>query len=378
MCVHVFVWVRVRKRVFQCVLPACVVFVCVILSLHPSIYHLWHLAVLPLYLTIIWGKHIFPIRNPVVTFCVGGWGCWYFLWWGREIHRCERTHLFLALVLLCVDVCVCVFSSPSVCKSNCVYLGLHNFAFVCSMSRVVMDMSFAQTHINTLLTRMLSGQWGLQWCPASWKYPLSLLLPAVQRVIFNQLSPLHPLSMLHRAIAPTLLPPSHFIFIFILSLVTGGGDNRCKANLWVAYPPSSLFLFSFQQKDYPPFSPSLFFPCFFFALLVCLFIFITLLAFYHIPPLLSLSWYFSLLHREGFLVDASSSWQWVRHIYSRQLEITKMYSIGSLSCWTIAYWIFLWPNLCLFIHPPYLTLGFKRSMCIQNNCEPNKNRMFGM
>lgn len=142
-------------------------------------------------------------------------------------------------------------------------------------------MSFAQTHIHTLLTWMLSGQWGLQWCPASWKYPLSLLLPAMQRVIFNQLSPLHPLSMLHRAIAPTLLPPSHFIFIFILSLVTGGGDNRCKAKLWVAYPPPSLFLFSFQQKDYPAFLSISLFPCFFFCF-ACLSLYL-----YHFSGLLS-------------------------------------------------------------------------------------------
>ncbi|XP_068169144.1 zinc finger protein ZFPM1 isoform X2 [Antennarius striatus] len=34
--------------------------------------------------------------------------------------------------------------------------------------------------------------------------------------------------MLHGAITPAPLPPSHFIFIFILSLVTGGGDNDAK------------------------------------------------------------------------------------------------------------------------------------------------------
>lgn len=126
---------------------------------------------------------------------------------------------------------------------------------------------------------MLSGQWGLQWCPASWKYPLSLLLPAMQRVIFNQLSPLHPLSMLHRAIAPTLLPPSHFIFIFILSLVTGGGDNRCKAKLWVAYSPS-LYFCSLSNKMTTPLL-SIFSPCFFFCF-ACL-----SLHLYHFSGLLS-------------------------------------------------------------------------------------------
>lgn len=149
---------------------------------------------------------------------------------------------------------------------------------------------------------MLSGQWGLQWCPASWKYPLSLLLPAMQWVIFNQLSPLHPLSMLHRAITPTLLPPSHFIFIFILSLVTGGEDNRFKAKLWVVYPPL-LYFCSLQQKDCPthPSTPlivlSLFSLFFSVALLVCSFIFITSLPFYpppDVPPSLSLSYGISL------------------------------------------------------------------------------------
>lgn len=140
---------------------------------------------------------------------------------------------------------------------------------------------------------MLSGQWGLQWCPASWKYPLSLLLPAMQWVIFNQLSPLHPLSMLHGAIAPTLLPPSHFIFIFILSRVTGGGDNGCKAKLWVAYSPS-LHFYSRSNKKTNPLTPAFhLFPLVFsFASLVCFFIFITSLAFLSCltpsPPSLSL------------------------------------------------------------------------------------------
>lgn len=144
---------------------------------------------------------------------------------------------------------------------------------------VIMDMSFA--HTLSLLTWMLSGQWGLHWCPASWKYPLSLVLPAMQRVIFNQLSPLHPLSMLHGAIAPTLLPPSHFIFIFILSLVTGGTDNRCKANLWVAppplLPPSALS----NKKTAHPIVPSLF-PLVFLLCSACLSLYL-----YHFSGLLS-------------------------------------------------------------------------------------------
>lgn len=64
--VQVGKWVFLSSTCSLCSVP-----VCVILSLQPSIYHLWHLALLPLYLTIIWGKHIFPIRNPVVTFYIG-------------------------------------------------------------------------------------------------------------------------------------------------------------------------------------------------------------------------------------------------------------------------------------------------------------------
>lgn len=75
--------------------------------------------------------HFFPSEIPL-TFCVGagggwggGWGhCWYFLWRGGEIHRCERAHLFLAMLPLCVfcpseilcmsqRACVCVFDQWS-------------------------------------------------------------------------------------------------------------------------------------------------------------------------------------------------------------------------------------------------------------------------
>lgn len=133
----------------------------------------------------------------------------------------------------------------------------------------------------------------------------------MQRVIFNQLSPLHPLFMLHRAIATTLLPPSHFIFIFILSLVTGGGDNRCKAKLWVAYPPFLLLYFcSLQQKDCPLIFPSLL-PLVFLLLCLSESLSLSFLWPFISPPTppLALSWYFSWLLREGFLLEASSCWQ---------------------------------------------------------------------
>lgn len=45
---------------------------------------------------------------------------------------------------------------------------------------------------------------------------------------FKRLSPPHPLFMLGGAIAAARLPPSHFIFIFILSPVTGGADSACE------------------------------------------------------------------------------------------------------------------------------------------------------
>lgn len=72
----------------------------------------------------------------------------------------------------------------------------------------------------------------------------------------------------------------------------------------------SLFLLS-STKRLPPhlsISPS---SCFSFTLLVWVFIFIISLAFYlasH-PSSRSLSWYFSWLLREGFLLEASSCWQ---------------------------------------------------------------------
>lgn len=148
-------------------------------------------------------------------------------------------------------VCECVLSSISVFKKN-------NCVWACI---------FAHMHTHMLFTRMLSGQSWLQWCPASWKYPFSLLLPAMQWVIFKQLSALHPLSMLHGAIAPTLLPPSHFIFIFILSRVTGVRDNRCKAKLWVAYSLLLYFCSLSNKRTAPTFLPSLY-HCFFFCLSV--------------------------------------------------------------------------------------------------------------
>lgn len=221
----------------------------------------------------------FPSEIPLWLFAFGGVGGADTSFGEAERYIDVSERIFSWLWFFCAWVCVCFLLHQ--CVKVIVYVwACIIFACVCSISGVVMDMSSAQTHIHTLLTWMLSGQWGLQWCPASWKYPLSLPLPAMQRVIFNQLSPLHPLSMLHRAIAPTLLPPSHFIFIFILSLVTGGGDNRCKAKLWVAYPPSSLFLFSFQQKT-TPLSFHLSFSCFFFCF-ACLSLYL-----YHSSGLLS-------------------------------------------------------------------------------------------
>lgn len=155
----------------------------------------------------------------------------------------------------------------------------------------------------------------------------------MQRVIFNQLSPLHPLFMLHRAIATTLLPPSHFIFIFILSLVTGGGDNRCKAKLWVAYPPFSFSISALFNKKTAPSSFHLSFLLFFFyfaCLSLYLYHFSGLLSL--LPPLLSLSLVvFLLTSQRGFPARSFLLLAAERQIYSRQPEITQMYDTVGFS-----------------------------------------------
>lgn len=111
-------------------------------------------------------------------------------------------------------------------------------------------------------------------------------------------------------------------------------------------PPSSLFLLSLQQKDYPPsfhLSLLLFFllPCLSVSLslsLLCPFISL------HPSPL---SWYFSLLLREGFLVKASSSWQWGGRC---TVCCCRSHRHWVLSCGTVAYWTVAWSVL---IYLPY-------------------------
>lgn len=179
----------------------------------------------------------------------------------------------------------------------------------------------------------------------------------MQRVIFNQLSPLHPFFMLHRAIAPTLLPPSHFIFIFILSLVTGGGDNRCKAKLWVAYPPFSCSISALFNKKTAPSSFHLF-PLVF--LLLCLSDSLSLSFLWPFiclapPPPPSLVVFLLTSHRgfpaRSFLLLAAE-----RQMYSRQPEITQMCNTVWLSCGTVAHGVLLVPCLvlmcCVYDRPP--------------------------
>ncbi len=112
-------------------------------SVHSFIYHLWHLAVLSLSFSHLKRTH-FSIRNPVVTFAFEGW--WYFL---SQRHLC--TYLSRA-----------VFPRPPPISS----------------SPFCTALSFSQHGCYR-------RHWGLQWCPVSWKYPLSFLLPAVSWFIFN-------------------------------------------------------------------------------------------------------------------------------------------------------------------------------------------------
>ncbi len=127
-----------------------------------------------LYLPLIWKEHIFPIRNRVVTFAFEGW--WYFLW--------QTASLYVSLP-------GCVPSSPPI-----------------SSSPFCTALSFSQHGCYR-------RHWGLQWCPASWKYPLSFLLPAVSWFIFN-------IPTSSTLTTPTLrspylsLAPSHLAVFYLL------------------------------------------------------------------------------------------------------------------------------------------------------------------
>lgn len=86
--------------------------------------------------------------------------------------------------------------------------------------------------------------------------------------------------MLHGAIAATRLPPSHFIFIFILSLVTGGGDKDAKPAV-SGVPCCSISALPIHSST-PLHCFHLFILVFSFALLACLLIFLSSPAF-HCP-----------------------------------------------------------------------------------------------
>ncbi len=159
-----------------------------------------------LYLPLIWKEHIFPIRNRVVTFAFEGW--WYFLW--------QTASLYVSLP-------GCVPSSPPI-----------------SSSPFCTALSFSQHGCYR-------RHWGLQWCPASWKYPLSFLLPAVSWFIFN-------IPTSSTLTTPTLrspylsLAPSHlavFLFTFLFcACATMVKDNISTANpaSFPLYYPADTFL----------------------------------------------------------------------------------------------------------------------------------------
>lgn len=131
--------------------------------------------------------------------------------------------------------------------------------------------------------------------------------------------------------------------------------------------PLLLYFCSLSNKKTNPPSPHLSISlssCFLFALLVCLFIFITSLSFYLPPPLpLTLpSWYFSSLFAELFLVAASSSWQWVRQMQQAAGDLTDVRHWDSVE-WNDGILNFFCGLICAYlselIYPPHVTLDFK-------------------
>ncbi len=112
--------------------------------MHSFIYHLWHLAVLSLSFSHLKRTH-FSHQKSRCDFCV----------WGVVILPFATASLYISFP-------GCVSSSPPPISS----------------SPFCTALSFSQHGCYR-------RHWGLQWCPVSWKYPLSFLLPAVSWFIFN-------------------------------------------------------------------------------------------------------------------------------------------------------------------------------------------------
>lgn len=150
-----------------------------------------------LYLPLIWKEHIFPIRNPVVTFAFEGW--WYFL---------SQT------ASLCVSFPGCVPSSPPSISSS----------------------PFCTALSFSLNMDVIGGTEGSSDALPLENTPFSFLLPAVRGFIFY-------IPTSSALTTPTLrspylsMPPSH-IAVFLFTFLFSASATMAKDNISTANPAS--------------------------------------------------------------------------------------------------------------------------------------------
>lgn len=143
-------------------------------------------------------------------------------------------------------------------------------------------------------------------------------------------------------------------------------------------PPFFSISVLFPTEDYPPFLSASLFPCFFFCF-ACLSLYL-----YHFSGLLSHPTPPLSLSLVVFLFASQKGFPGRSFLLLAVGEADVQQAAGDhkdAQHWESVRWNngilnFMQLNLCLFIHPPQVTLDIKCNMFIQNKWEPNKKQDF--